>query len=91
MTPSAFLINTARGGLGDQQALFAALTTGRLAGAALDTAVDHGNTPLIDLPNVVSTPHLGNRCVEGVFDVMRTAIENARAVLRGEPVPYRVN
>jgi phosphoglycerate dehydrogenase-like enzyme len=75
----------------DQEALFAALSAGRLAGAALDTAVDHGDNPLIDLPNVISTPHLGNRCVEGVFDVMRTAIENARAVLQGKRVPYLID
>lgn len=91
MKPTAFLINTARAGLVDQAALYDALVAGRLAGAALDTAVDHGHTPLIDLPNVISTPHLGNRCVEGVFDVMRTAIDNARAVLQGERVPYLVN
>jgi phosphoglycerate dehydrogenase-like enzyme len=91
MRPTTFLINTARAALIDQHALYDALTTGRLAGAALDTAVDHGDNPLIDLPNVVSTPHLGNRCVEGVFDVMRAAIDHAAAVLRGERPPYLLN
>jgi len=91
MKPTAFLVNTARAGLVDQDALYAALTAGRLSGAALDTAIDHSVNPLIDLPNVISTPHLGNRCHEGIFEVMRTAIENAAAVLRGQKPPYLIN
>ena len=91
MKPTAYLINTARASLVDQAALYEALTAGLLAGAALDTAVDLADNPLIDLPNVVSTPHLGNRCAESVQDVMRATIEEAHAVLTGGKPRYLLN
>lgn len=91
MKSTAYLINTARAPLVDQAALYQALTAGNLAGAALDTAVDFPDNPLTDLPNVVSTPHLGNRCAESVHDVMRATIEEAHAVLSGGQPKYLLN
>ena len=56
-----------------------------IAGAALDTIVDNGlDTPLLGLPNVVGTPHIGGRCLETAFELVDAAIENALTVLRGE-------
>jgi phosphogluconate 2-dehydrogenase len=76
----------------EQQALYQALAEGRLAGAGLDTIADEGlDNPLLELPNVVGTPHLGNRCVDSVHEVMDAAIDDALAVLRGERPAYLVN
>jgi phosphoglycerate dehydrogenase-like enzyme len=92
LKPTAILVNTARTHLVEQQALYQALAEGRLAGAGLDTIVDEGlDNPLLELPNVVGTPHLGNRCVDSVHEVMDAAINDALAVLRGERPTYLVN
>lgn len=92
MKPTAYLVNTARGGLVDEPALVEALTGGRLAGAGLDTILDNGpDSPLIGLPGVIGTPHLGNRVIESVHDVVAAAIDDAVAVLRGERPRYLVN
>lgn len=66
MKDGAFLINAARGELIDEEALLAALKSGKLAGAAMDVFVNEPepNQKLISLPNVVATPHLGASTVE---------------------------
>jgi phosphoglycerate dehydrogenase-like enzyme len=70
MKPEAFLINMARGGIVDEEALYEALTEGRLRGAALDVHKEEGEgkiSPLAGLPNVVLTPHMG----AGTIDTQR--------------------
>jgi lactate dehydrogenase-like 2-hydroxyacid dehydrogenase len=86
MRPTAYLINTARPGLVDQAALLEALAQEWIAGAGLDVyeGEPDPDTPFARLPNVVVTPHVGNRTREGVIDVVRQSIANAAAVLRGE-------
>jgi D-3-phosphoglycerate dehydrogenase len=76
MKPSAFLINTARGGIVDESALKSALVEGRLAGAACDVfeiepATD---TELLSLTNFVGTPHIGGSSGEAVLAMGRAAI-----------------
>ena len=84
MKSSAFLINTARAALVDNAALYRALVDKRIAGAALDTIIDDGfDTPLLGLPNVVGTPHIGGRCFETALELVNAAIENALMVLQG--------
>jgi glyoxylate reductase len=93
MKESAYLINTARAGIVDQAALFEALTHGWIAGAGLDVFDGEPNTeaPILALPNVVATPHIGNRTREGVLDVVDQSVRNALAVLQGRRPEFVVN
>jgi len=91
MKPSAFLINTARGGLIDEQALYAVLIDGKLAGAALDTFASEPpvGSPLLELRNVVLTPHIGAHTEEAIERVGVLAAQNVVQTLQtGEPI-YR--
>jgi D-3-phosphoglycerate dehydrogenase len=93
MKESAYLINTSRPGIIDQAALIEALTRGWIAGAGLDVFDGEPSTddPILVLPNVVVTPHIGNRTREGVLDVVEQSIRNALAVLHGRRPELVVN
>jgi lactate dehydrogenase-like 2-hydroxyacid dehydrogenase len=94
MKPTAYLVNTARGGLVDQAALGRALHFGRIAGAALDVTdpeplpPDH---PLLDAPNLLVLPHVGSATVEAREAMADLAVDNLVAGLRGERMPRCAN
>jgi phosphoglycerate dehydrogenase-like enzyme len=91
MKPSAFLINTARQQLVDWEALTEAILRKCIAGAALDDPPVDPDTPLLGLPNVVFTTHLGNRAAEGMHAVFKCAIENILDVFAGKQPAYLLN
>lgn len=89
MKPSAFLINTARGGLVDEDALHDALINGKIAGAAMDVFVEEPlrSGPLLELKNVVLTPHIGAHTVEAIDRMGVMAARNVvRTLLGGQPI-----
>jgi D-3-phosphoglycerate dehydrogenase len=94
MKPTAFVINTARGGLIDEEALLDAVRAGRIAGAALDVLTveppppDH---PLLHEPRIMITPHTGWYSEDANHDVRVRAAEEVVRVLRGERPRCPVN
>ena len=94
MKSDATLINIARGAVVDMEALTTALLEKRIAAAALDVTEpeplprDH---PLLTLPNVIITPHLGSATVETRRRMAELSVENLLAGLRGEVLPHRVS
>lgn len=94
MKPTAFLINTSRGGIVDEQALAVALKEGRLGGAALDVlSVEPppAGHPLWQAPNIILTPHLAFYSRESVIELQTKAAEEVARALKGEPPRSPVN
>lgn len=93
MRDDAVLINTARGPIIDEDALYDALTGGELAGAGLDVMADEpvSDSPLFDLDTVVVTPHVAWYSERSLDELRRKAAENVVALLQGEDPHGLVN
>ena len=93
MKPHAIFINTSRGGTFDMDALHEALQAGQIAGAGLDVfnpeppPSDH---PLLQLPNVICSPHVATGTVEAHLMKAQAQFENFRRVLSGRPPHHQV-
>ncbi len=93
MKPTAILINTARGGIVDRDALAQALHTGRIAGAAMDVTLPEPlppEDPLWQAPNLLVVPHIGSATWSARERMTEIAVENILAGLEGRPLPYQV-
>jgi D-3-phosphoglycerate dehydrogenase len=93
MKPTVRIINCARGGLCDEEALLKAIQQGKIAGAAIDV---FSNEPLTDSPlfeedKIIVTPHLGASTIEAQRNVAQEAAEQVLTVLQGQPARYAVN
>jgi D-3-phosphoglycerate dehydrogenase / 2-oxoglutarate reductase len=97
MKRTAYVVNVARGGLIDEDALYKALTTGEIAGAGLDVftseppAAGGSAERLLDLPNVVVTPHLGASTEEAQEKAGISVAKSVKLALEGDLVPDAVN
>jgi D-3-phosphoglycerate dehydrogenase / 2-oxoglutarate reductase len=93
MKATAYLINTARGGIIDEPALYDALVSGKLAGAGLDVfeqeppPVSHS---LFELPNVIVAPHVAGVTREAVDRMSEQTARNILSALDGEPIRQNV-
>lgn len=92
MKRDAVIVNTARGGIIDEQALYVALTGGRIRGAGLDATEQEPpyNSPLLQCENCIITPHAGAATKEACSRMSLMAAENVREVLSGKKCSYNV-
>jgi D-3-phosphoglycerate dehydrogenase len=93
MKPTAYLINTARGGIIDEPALHAALVSGKLAGAGLDVFEQEpppAGHSLFELPNVIMAPHVAGVTREAVDRMSEQTARNILSALDGEPIRQNV-
>ena len=94
MKPTAYLINTARGGIVDSEALYDALKFRQIAGAAIDvfeTEPIPAHHPILELDNLIITPHIASASKQTRARMAMIAVNNVIAGINGEHLPHCVN
>lgn len=94
MKPGAVLVNTARGGVVDQEALMEAMASNHLAAAGLDVTTPEplpADHPLMKMERVIVTPHMGSSSLGTRTRMGEIAVANLLAGLEGKPLPHAVN
>ena len=93
MRKGSYVINCARGGIVSEKALYEALSSGHIAGAAMDVSevepMEAGN-PLLTLDNVIVTPHIGMYSKEAIGAVSLICAQNVAAKIKGQPLQHQV-
>ena len=94
MKPSAVLVNTARGNLVDEDALYDALKANRICGAGLDVFAQEplpNTSKLLELDNLVLSPHFSSQTVESLWNTYKMAIDIADDFFQGRDCPHILN
>ncbi|MFD0979137.1 C-terminal binding protein [Tropicimonas aquimaris] len=94
MKPGAIILNTARGGIVDEDALAEGLASGKLGGAGIDTVESEplaATSPLLSFENCIVTPHMGWYSEQSAQELKRKVAEEAVRFARGKPPAYPVN
>ena len=93
MKKNAVLVNTSRGGIVDEKALYLALKEGKIAGAALDVFEQEppGKTPLVQLDNFIGCPHIGGITTEAIGRIGMTVSRDIVSILKGQTPKFLAN
>jgi D-3-phosphoglycerate dehydrogenase len=94
MKDTAVVVNTSRGNIVDEEALYTVLKTGKIGGAALDVYAREplpADSPLVDLDNIILTPHVSSQTVESLWNIYKMAVDIADDFLNGKDSPHILN
>jgi len=94
MKPTAVLVNTARGNIVDEDALYKALSERKIAGAGLDVFAAEPlplDSPLLKLDNIILTPHVSSQTVESLWNIYKMAIDICNDFFAGKDSPHILN
>jgi D-3-phosphoglycerate dehydrogenase len=94
MKPTAVIVNTSRGNIIDEEALYDILAAGKIGGAALDVFAAEPlptNSPLLKLNNIILTPHVSSQTVESLWNIYKMAIDITADFFAGKDSPHILN